>query len=520
MTPDLPDVFLLYQQELWATVDANRLTVAEKSRRTGFTWALAAIAAGEASKARSAGGQDVLYMAYEKEITREFINYVAMWAKFFQYAASDVEESVFIDPDHPDREIAVFRIRFASGFEVIALPSVARRLRGHQGLVILDEAAFMDNLAAILKAAYALLIWGGRVVVCSTHLGDTNPFNELINEIRSGRRRGKVIRVTFDEAVAQGLGKRSLEAQGKPWSPEAEAEWRQEILDTYQDNADEELNVIPNPSTGAYIPSPMIEARMRPDIPVLRLARDAAFNMWAEPLRRIDIDDWIMENLDPVLATLDPGLPHCFGWDFARSGDLSVLLPLAIQVNLVRRAPFVLEMRNIPFAQQRQVLWHVIERLPRKRAGKMDARGNGQETAEATIEKFGTWIEAVMLSETWYRENMPAYKAAFEDATIELPRDREILDDNRALKIIRGVARVPEHGAAADGKKRHGDAAIAGVLAIAASRAEPEMYEYEGAGGRQDAAATRTWHDNADDWDDDDVPPGGGIVPALQGSWL
>ena len=160
MTPDLPDVFLLYQQELWATVDANRLTVAEKSRRTGFTWALAAIAAGEASKARSAGGQDVLYMAYEKEITREFINYVAMWAKFFQYAASDVEESVFIDPDHPDREIAVFRIRFASGFEVIALPSVARRLRGHQGLVILDEAAFMDNLAAILKAAYALLIWG------------------------------------------------------------------------------------------------------------------------------------------------------------------------------------------------------------------------------------------------------------------------------------------------------------------------------------------------------------------------
>lgn len=35
---DLPDVFLPYQQELWQTVDANAVTVIEKSRRTGYSW--------------------------------------------------------------------------------------------------------------------------------------------------------------------------------------------------------------------------------------------------------------------------------------------------------------------------------------------------------------------------------------------------------------------------------------------------------------------------------------------------
>ena len=140
------------------------------------------------------------------------------------------------------------------------MPSVARALRGKQGIVILDEAAFMDDLSEVLKAALALLMWGGKVVVCSTHNGEMNPFNGLINDIRGGRRRGAVMRLTFEEALAEGLCKRILLTQGKVWSPEAEAEWREKILAIYADNADEELHVIPNPASGVYIPSALIEA--------------------------------------------------------------------------------------------------------------------------------------------------------------------------------------------------------------------------------------------------------------------
>ena len=40
----LPDVFISYQQKLMASVSAYAVTVAEKSRRTGFSWAIAASA--------------------------------------------------------------------------------------------------------------------------------------------------------------------------------------------------------------------------------------------------------------------------------------------------------------------------------------------------------------------------------------------------------------------------------------------------------------------------------------------
>ncbi len=301
----LPDVFLPYQQELWRCVDTYPVTVVPKSRRTGFSWAAGAIADGYASAKKSDGGMDAIYMGYDKEMAREFIDYVAMSAKAFQHAASAVEEFVFTDPDHPEREIGAFRVRFDSGYEVMALPSVARALRGKQGLVILDEAAFIDDLEGTLKAAFALLMWGGKVVVISTHDGDTNKFNELIQDIRAGRKPYHLMDdVTLDVALAQGLFKRICFTQGQEWTAAKEAAWRQNLMDIYGDNADEELLCIPNPSTGTYIPGPLIEARLRADIPVLRLARDAKFSLWAEPLRRLDIDDWIKEHLAPLLERL------------------------------------------------------------------------------------------------------------------------------------------------------------------------------------------------------------------------
>jgi phage FluMu gp28-like protein len=518
----LPDVFLPYQQELVTSVSHNAVTAVEKSRRTGYTWTVAEVAVEHAALKKSAGGMNVYYMGYNFDMAREFIGYVAEWAGVFQRGASAVEEFVFPDPDHPERDIKAFRVTFDSGFEVVALPSVARVLRGKQGLVILDEAAFIDDLDEVLKAALALLMWGGKVVVISTHNGETNPFNVLINDIRAGKRPFHLLRLTFDDALAQGLFKRMCLTKRDTWSAEKEAAFRQSILDSYGDSADEELHVIPNPSSGSYLPAPLIEARMRDGIPVLRLERDTTFTMWPEYMRQADIKQWIVENLDPVLATLDLTLAYCFGFDFARKVDLSVFMPAAILKNLVRRVPFLLEMRNVPFAQQRQVLWHILEFVRLWRAGKMDAGGNGAQIAEETVQRFGAWIEAVMLNEPWYRDNMPPYKAAFEDATIELPRDSEVLDDHRAVKVVRGVGRVVEHTKAEDGKKRHGDAAIAGVLMYAASRADPEFYGYEAASTRAEASgSTGTgWRDRADTWAEDHPMPGRGIMPGLRGGLM
>ena len=509
----LPVVFLPYQQRLSLAIVAHPVVVVEKSRRTGFTWAVAADAMMTASAERAAGGMDVLYMGYEKEMTREFIEYVANWAKQVQAAASEVEEFIFTDPEKPDADILAFRVRFASGFEVVALPSVARALRGKQGLVVLDEAAFHDDLDGVLKAAFALLIWGGKVVVISTHNGDTNPFNVLVQDVRAGRKPYHLQRLTFSEALAEGLYRRICLTTGKTWSPAGEAAWEAEIRGIYGDNADEELDVIPNPSTGSFIPAPLIEARMVDGIPVLRWECTKEFTMWAEHLRHAETQDWIDANLKPVLNRLDRETSHCFGNDVARTTDLWVFWPLAIGRDLVRRTPFILELRNVPFAQMRQILWYILDRMPRLRGGMMDATGLGMQFAEETMQKYGSTIVPVMLNEPWYRENMPAFKGAFEDAMITVPRDREVLGDLRMLKMVRGVARVPQATKAEDGKRRHGDAAIAGALAYASSRAEPEIYEYEAAGPA--AVSATGWTDTAAErnWAEDHLPPGRSFLP-------
>lgn len=493
----LPDVFLPYQQQLMTSVSHHAVTVVEKSRRTGYSWAAGAIAALSAAAIPGAGGSDVLYMGYNLEMAREFIDYVADWSRQIAPAAAAVQEYLFTDPDHPDRQIKAFRVEFASGHKVLALPSVPRALRGMQGLVIIDEAAFHDDLAELLKAAFALLIWGGKVVIISTHDGETNPFNVLVQDIRAGRKPYHLLRCTFDDALRDGLYRRICFKAGKTWSPEAEAAWRAEIIANYGDAADEELHVIPSAGGGSAIPAPLIEARMRAGIPVLRWACKPDFATWPDHLRQAECADWIRQHLDPVLRSLDPTLRHAFGMDFGRSGDLSVLWPLAIGADLVRRTPFLVELRNVPFQQQEQIVVHVGGRLPRLQAAKFDARGNGQYLAERAMQHFGAAIvEQVMLSEAWYRENMPPFKAAFEDATIEAPRDADVLADIRSLRWVRGVIRVPERSTGSDDGQRHGDAAIAGALAYAASRAEAVPMEFRATtGGRAAARALAGYRD-------------------------
>lgn len=473
-----PPVFLTYQQRLMSSVSAHAVTVVEKSRRTGYSWAAAAIAVTVAAAEKAAGGQDVFYMGYNLEMAREFIDYCATWARQLAPAAAEVEEYLFTDPDHPDRDIKAFRITFASGFKIVALPSVPRALRGMQGLVIIDEAAFHDDLDELLKAAFALLIWGGKVLVISTHDGDDNPFAGLVNDIRAGRKPYHLERCTFDDALADGLYRRICYVKGKAWSAEAEAAWRAEIIGFYGDGADEELFCIPRQGGGAWLPSALVEARMQDDIPVVRWSQPDGFTMSPEHLREAETRDVCERVLKPLLEALDPKLASVFGEDFARSGDLTVILPLQIQQDLKRRAPFAVELRNIPFEQQRQILFYILDRLPNFRGGWMDARGNGQYLAEVAAQRYGSRINQVMISTEWYRVNMPPYKAAFEDGTIILPKDADWLTDHRVVVMDKGVAKVPERTTGQDGKKRHGDSAIAGVMAYGASRSDYEEYDY------------------------------------------
>lgn len=469
------DVLLPYQVRWLA--DQSPVKVAEKSRRVGITWTEAADAA---LTAAAAAGMDTWYLGYNRDMAREFVETAAAWARQFNKAARAIEE-IAIDDER--RDLLAYRIRFASGHKIVALSSRPSNLRGKQGRAVIDEAAFHDNLPELLKAALAFTLWGGRVRVISTHNGADNPFNELVNDIRAGRRPFALHRITLDDALEDGLYHRMCQKLGRRWGIEDEREWRARIFDEYGEAADEELMCVPRSSGGAFLSAILIESRMRAGAPVLRWEVPAEFAERPEQVRAAAAREWCERNLDPVLAALDPGLMSCFGEDFGRLGDLTVIWPLQIGADLVRRTPFVIELGRVPFRQQEQILFHMADRMPRLVGGALDARGNGQYLAETARQRYGARIAQVMLSTNWYREHMPRYKAAFEDGMLELPRDAEILADHRALVIDDGFAHVAERR---DRNGRHGDSAIAGALAYYASTlAPPQEIAYTPAGGER-----------------------------------
>lgn len=267
------------------------------------------------------------------------------------------------------------------------------------------------------------------------------------------------------------------------WSQEAEEVWRAGIIADYGDGADEELFCIPNRSSGAYLTATMIEACMG-DAPVLTWTPPADdFVDWPLPVAETYTRGWIAEHLAPLLASLPVDQAHFCGVDFGRSGDLSVFWPATEERDLRLVPPFVLELRNCPHRTQQQILFAILDALPRFAGVSLDARGNGSALAEAARQQYGPeQVREVMISEAWYRETMPLLKAGIEDRTLLLPRDAGILSDFRSLRVVKGVARVPEQRSKDKTGGRHGDSAVACAMMLDARKelGSAEPWEYAG----------------------------------------
>jgi phage FluMu gp28-like protein len=508
----LPNVLLSYQSKAVELLESSavRVLFIEKSRRVGLTWGLASYAVLRAGRARDAGGMDAMYISYSQEMTREFIDACAMWARAFSTAAMAAEEFLFDDSDADgERAIQAFRIRFASGFEILALSSAPRSLRGKQGLVIIDEAAFVDSLKELLKAALAFLMWGGQVVVCSTHDGAENEFNIQVQDILGGRSKFAHMRIDFDTALQEGLYQRICLVTGENWTPEGEAGWRQDIIDFYGDGADEELFCVPSQGSGAWLSGPLIEARMTVKEPVLRLELPPDF-LHRPRLERLSLMAPFMDQLETALDGLDLDPLYAFGFDFARVADLSAASLLAIETNLKRREALSLELRGVPGDEQKMITRTVLNHVRHRLVGAaFDATGMGWTVAEDMGREFGLRenedaagiVWAIKFTQDWYRIHMPPLKTAFEDNAIALFADAEHLSDLRLVKIIRGIPMLPQTREGEKGKRRHGDFAIALALAHFASRMRWVEYGYRAVTAATPSNQARRFDDPGEDED-------------------
>ncbi|MGK7896449.1 MAG: hypothetical protein AB4372_23235, partial [Xenococcus sp. (in: cyanobacteria)] len=359
-------------------------------------------------------------------------------------------------------------------------PSV---LRGRTGVLCCDEFGFIEKPKELLKAGLAFLMWGGKVRVLSTHNGEDSHFNQEIKEILAGKSQYSLHRVTIEDALRDGLYKRICLRTDQEWSEEGEKIWLEELIEFYREGYLEELFCVPTNSSGAYFPRILVENAMNQDIQVFNLTLKDEFFSHQEQQKKNEVLDWCRFNLLKEMRSLNPNYRTSFGFDFGRKGDLSYLILFQELPNLVRKAAFALELRNVPFSQQQQILFWIIDQIPRFIGGAFDAVGNGAYLAENAASRYGDHlIFQVPLSLNWYRENFPKYKAGLEDQRVLLPANGDLLDDHRVIEVIKGIPKpVETRKKGTDGKQRHGDGAIACALAWFASLNDAEdVYIGEG----------------------------------------
>lgn len=468
----LADGILMQHQKDWIA-DKSPLKLGDKGRRTGLTFAEALDTTLIAASSKSAGGDNTYYVGDTKDKGLEFVSVCARFAKTVAKEALEVGEFLFEDkqPDGSSKYINAYRIRFASGFSIVGLSSSPANIRGLQGRVIIDEAAFHRDVAAVIDACNALLIWGGVIRIISTHNGDLNAFNELIKETKQGQYDYKIHRVTFDDAVGNGLYERVCLMRGTKPSPEDKAEWYRRIRRAYGSRKEamrEELDAIPREGEGVLLPLAWIERCSSRDYTVLRWKPPfEGFTMSSEESRRGEMLAWLHRNVAPMIRQFEgTDLTWYNGGDFAMRQDRSSYPFGYVGEDLRRHVPFIIELKHCPYDQQKQVLFWVVEQLEmigRFGGGVLDANGNGMALAQEAAQKFGAdRIVELMPSVAWRRETGPAFRAAFEDGTMLIPADLDTRNDLRQLQMAGGVATMPSHvrNEGTDGGKRHGDNAI------------------------------------------------------------
>lgn len=480
----LADGILMQHQIDWLA-DKSPMKIASKGRRTGITYAEALDDTILAATSRADGGDNIFYIGDTKDKGREFIGYVAHFAKIVAKQLVEIEDFLFEDKqkDGTTKFISAFRVRFASGYRVEALSSNPANIRGLQGVVVIDEAAYHGDVRAVLDAVNALLIWMGRVRVISTHNGALNPFNELIEEARAGKNPFSVHDMPFGLAVKNGLYKRVCFIKGIKWTEEGEVAWEANIRGSYGVRVaamKQELDAIPSDAEGAALSRVQIENAMVDGFDVIRLDKPDDFKNLPEHIRKAEIFDWCEKELKPVLAKLDPFEAHAAGEDFARTGDATAIKILATGRDLVRRARLTVELHNITFEQQKDILFYILDRLPKFVCAALDAGGNGAYLAEVAKQRYGDNVHEVHFSQGWYQANSPKYIDAIGERNILLAKDADILRDHQALQYVDGYIKVPQGFTykGSNGLGRHGDTAIAGLLAYYAS--QQDVIEYTG----------------------------------------
>lgn len=483
---------LLPFQVRWV-LDRSPRKLSVKSRQIGITWSTAYEAVEVASAEKSAGGSDFWYQTYAEEDAKEFIIDCAFWAEHFHQTVEISEQTFegqeasehFILPEGK-KSVKVTTITLRSGFRITILPHSPRKLRGKRGVYCLDEAAQHEDFEGVMKACGAFEVWGGRIIIISTVTDAENPWWKYVEKVEAGKVPGATLHTTtIHDAVADGLYRRVCLVKGWEWTQKAEDEWVAQLLS--REGSDQEFKCLPLLMGKKYIPKAMVIPCLY-DAPVYRFYRpDTWFTDVSEDDREVEIREWFESTVDTSGLT---SFPHFLGVDFGRSSDLSVFVPGYEDQQLDLWVPFVIELGNVPFENQKHLTEVLIDSLPMFSGASFDKTGNGVFLAEWALGHYGELlVECINITLPWYHEHFPALRTRYEERTIHHPKDIDHVADTSIAEVIDGKPFIPRKRVKAQredaGKeKRHGDFLIGALMLSHASLRDPETYdEYESVPG-------------------------------------
>lgn len=431
MTGQLSTYFMPYQIR-WLQ-DRSRLKVVEKSRRVGFTYVQSYEDMLDA--ARADDPLDVWFSSADESAAKEYIRYVAQWARIFGIAARDLGETVISKDD----DIKALTVEFATGKRINALTSNPKAFRSKGGKLVLDEFAFHADQETMWKAARPIITWGYPARILSTYNGKGNRYYRMVSEAKKAAAEGrdplwKLHTVTIEDAVNDGLADRIL---GRRLSNAERQAW----LDAERESCGDE-----DTWQQEYMCNPVDEA--------------SAWLSWELITACESSDAGHLEKLEPK--------GECYvGWDVARTQDKSVIWVVQ-RVGDVLWTRDVHTMRRASFAEQLDA-FDMRMRLYAARRACIDKTGLGMPVVEEAQRRWGEYrVEGVTFTSEVKQHLATHGKQMFEDKRVRIPVSRDIRDSHHAVRKMTTVAGNPRFDADRN-EAGHADEFWAHMLALHAA---------------------------------------------------
>lgn len=432
----LSTYFLPYQARWLA--DQSRFKISEKSRRIGMSYAQSYEDTRDAARAEKP--LDVWFSSADESAAKEYILYVAQWARILNIAAHDLGETVISKND----DIKALTVQFANGRRINALSSNPKAFRSKGGKLVLDEYAFHADQEAMWKAARPIITWGFPVRIISTYNGKGNRYYRMVSEAKKAIAEGRkpqwsLHTTTIVDAVNDGLADRIL---GRTLTPAERQAWLDAERESCGDEDTWQQEYMCNPidEASAWLPWEVITACESPD---------------AGKAELIGLDG------KPVLASGD----NCYiGWDVARTTDKSVIWVVQ-RVGDVFWTRAVKTMRRTSFAEQLDAFGGFM-RLFNARRACIDKTGLGMPIVEEAQRRWGEYrVEGVTFTGE-VKQHLATYgKQLFEDKRVRIPVSRDIRDSHHAVRKMTTVAGNPRFDADRN-EAGHADEFWAHMLAL------------------------------------------------------